>query len=310
MKIKSLLIKGILIAVCLLPILSQSTYGQQDPLYAQYLNNPIVINPAYTGFNKLFNVTAQYRSQWGGFDNGSPQTALVSAHSSFFDNRAGAGLIIVHDQIGISRNTEVSLTYSYKIGIGDYNISFGLQTGIINFRNDLTDLNPSDPTDELFLMNESTTQGNFGTGLIVSSEKLFFGLSIPRLVKNEIELADINAVLRQRHFYVMMAYYMDLNLNVKFKPSILLRAVDGAPASVDYNVNFIVNRKYTIGLLTRNFDSYGLLMQFQLDEAYRFGYVFELPTGSSVGTNFTTHEITLGLDFALFDFQEIFQRSF
>jgi hypothetical protein len=31
------------------------SFAQIDPLYAQYLNNPLVINPAYTGFNKELN---------------------------------------------------------------------------------------------------------------------------------------------------------------------------------------------------------------------------------------------------------------
>ncbi len=60
--------------------------AQIDPLYAQYLNNPLVINPAYTGFNKEFNASASFRKQWAGFD-GSPATMNFTAHTSLFDTK-------------------------------------------------------------------------------------------------------------------------------------------------------------------------------------------------------------------------------
>jgi len=33
---------------------SSKVHAQQDPLYAQYLNNPIVLNPAYAGSNQMW----------------------------------------------------------------------------------------------------------------------------------------------------------------------------------------------------------------------------------------------------------------
>jgi hypothetical protein len=41
----------------------------------------------------------------------------------------------------------------------------------------------------------------------------------------------------------------------------------------------------------------------------RFGYVFEMPTNSSVGTRFTSHEITLGLNLGVFNFHDLTQIS-
>ena len=29
--------------------------AQQDPIYAQYINNPLAINPAFAGSNNMFN---------------------------------------------------------------------------------------------------------------------------------------------------------------------------------------------------------------------------------------------------------------
>src|SRR5688572_21911576 len=103
--------------------------AQIDPLYAQYLNNPLVINPAYTGLNKEFNASVSFRKQWAGFD-GSPTTINFTAHSSLFDNKMGAGLMIVQDNIGENKNTLAMGTYSYKIEFDKMFLSFGLQAGI------------------------------------------------------------------------------------------------------------------------------------------------------------------------------------
>ncbi len=56
------------------------SFGQQDPIYAQYINNPLTINPAYTGSNNMFNATLQYRTQWAGII-ANPTTINFSSHA-------------------------------------------------------------------------------------------------------------------------------------------------------------------------------------------------------------------------------------
>src|SRR5687768_13846127 len=143
--------------------------GQIDPLYAQYLNNPLVINPAYTGFNKEFNASASFRKQWAGFD-GSPTTLNFTAHSSLFDNKMGVGLMVVNDQIGENKNLLAMATYSYKIEFEKMRLSFGLQAGIANYRSDNSELNIEDETDTYFLDDLNSTSPVFGAGLILAND--------------------------------------------------------------------------------------------------------------------------------------------
>src|SRR6187402_1436303 len=104
------------------------SYSQEDPLYAQYINNPIVINPAYTGLTNNFNASVSYRKQWAGFE-GNPTTLNASAHTSLADNKMGLGILFVQDKIGASKNTEAYATYAYRLDLGNSNLSFGLQAG-------------------------------------------------------------------------------------------------------------------------------------------------------------------------------------
>ena len=154
--------------------------AQQDPLYAQYINNPLVINPAYTGINNVLNASLSYRRQWSGFEE-APTTTALTAHSSFFDNKVGGGIMLVRDQLGTTVNTEFNVTYGYKIDFGANVLSFGLQTGLLNLVEDNSQLNPRDVDDPLFAGDQTITKFNFGAGAILKGDRFFLGLSIESL---------------------------------------------------------------------------------------------------------------------------------
>ena len=280
-----------------------TTFAQQDPLYSQYLINPLLINPAYAGLNNNFNAMVGYRTQWAGFD-GQPQTLNASIHSSFLDNKIGAGVLLVQDRIGNATTTELNTSFAYKLLLQEATFSFGMQAGVQNFRSDNSSLNLSDPTDLAFTNNERITRLNVGAGAILKSEKYLIGLSVPRLLPSTFDNGGQEFELYNQHFYLFGAYVHYLNENIRLKPTVLFRGVKGAPASVDLAFNININAIHTAGIFTRNFNTYGILLQTLLAEKYRFGYVFELPTNKSVGTQFTTHEISLGVKLSVFSFHD------
>ncbi len=53
------------------------------------------------------------------------------------------------------------------------------------------------------------------------------------------------------------------------------------------------------------FKTYGLLAQINLGDHIRFAYVFELPTADSIVTQFTTHELTLGVRLSVLNFYDL-----
>lgn len=282
--------------------------AQIDPLYAQYLNNPLVINPAYTGLNKELAASVSFRKQWAGFD-GSPTTINATVHTSLLDNKMGAGLIIVSDQIGENKNTLVMATYGYKLQFEDMTLSFGLQGGIANYRSDNMELNIEDETDPYFAGNQNITKPTFGAGLILHNNTFFLGLSVPRMLKNQETFSNggdaVEASLYTQHFYGMASYILFLNERLRLKPSALLKYVPENPLSVDINAVLNIDERYGVGAFTRNFNTYGFLASIKFAQSYKFSYAFELPTNKSVGVNFTTHEITLGLSLSVFDYHDI-----
>lgn len=287
-----------------LAVISLQAMAQQDPIYSQYMLNPLVINPAYAGLANNLNLNGSYRIQWFGLE-GQPNTFNLNGSTSLVDNKVGVGFMFSHDQIGNTKNTEVNASFAYKLDLGhDRTLSFGMQAGLLNYRIDNSDLNVFDEDDAAFMNNERGTKLNLGAGLILKGQDFLIGLSVPRLLPTTFEAGESEFELYNQHYYLFGAYVFYLNEQMKFKPTALVRALKGAPASVDVGANFIFNSIHTAGVFTRNFKTYGILLQTLYREKFRFGYVFELPTNKSVGTNFTTHEISLGVRLSVFKFHD------
>jgi type IX secretion system PorP/SprF family membrane protein len=150
--------------------------------------------------------------------------------------------------------------------------------------------------------NQNITKPSFGAGLILNSERYFVGLSVPRMLKARVTISDLETQLYSQHFYAMGGYIFYINEHIRLKPSVLLKSVKGSPLSADVNFSMNFEEKITAGIYTRNLNAYGLMGQIKFGGSYRFGYAFEVPSGNSVGARFTTHELSFGLNMAMFSF--------
>src|SRR6478609_5726407 len=114
---------------------SSLVLAQQDPLYSQYFNNPMLINPAFAGSNERLYAGAAYRSQWAGIQGG-PVTFNFNSHIGLVDNKVGVGLLAVQDQLGDIKNIQYGGVFSYRIKLRTNTFSFGMQAGFTRYTTD------------------------------------------------------------------------------------------------------------------------------------------------------------------------------
>lgn len=177
--------------------------AQQDPLYSQYINNPLVINPAYGGFTKNLNASVSYRQQWTGFE-GSPKTMNANGHISLLNNKMGAGLMIVSDLVGSTTVNEIYGTYSNRIALNNTStLSFGLQAGTTNHKFNNSTVRVYDPGDPLYQGSTNETTAQFGAGVILNSDKYFIGVSVPRMLAPSFSNGITETSLYNQHFYAV-----------------------------------------------------------------------------------------------------------
>lgn len=284
--------------------------GQQDPLYNQYQFNQLMINPAYAGIYRRLSVGLISRVQWAGVE-GAPVTNTLTANTSLRRGQMGTGLTIVYDRFGVSENTEAQAAYSYILDLGFGKLSMGLQGGMISYKYNYLDLNleyVDDP--DLTPGTESFTKPNFGTGIMLLTDRYFIGASVPRILNIEIEDGATSSTRYRKHYYLSGGVIVVPGPFLKLKFTSLLRYVDGNPLSADFTASALINEAIWAGFTFRNLNGVGIYGLFEISDKVRAGYTFELPTTNLVRSNFGTHEISISIDFDVFDGQQLTRRYF
>jgi type IX secretion system PorP/SprF family membrane protein len=298
--------------VVLLMALGLGAAAQQDPMYNQYMFNTLAFNPAYAGSADVFTVMALSRHQWVGFE-GAPTTQTLLAHTPLKAQNLAVGFTAITDKIGPSRQTSVYGDFAYRIRTSEETqLSFGLKAGLNMLQADIASLSTVE-VDPANVNIQGQLLPNFGFGLFWHSETYYLGLSAPKLLENDIGVAS-TAVLatasERRHYFLIGGYVFDIDRDLKFKPSFMLRTVAGAPLSLDLNANFLLYERIWFGALYRVGNAFGLMGQYQINDQFRAGYAFDLTTTRIGAYNAGTHEIMLSYDLRFIQGRTISPRYF
>lgn len=293
--------KRLLLLVVAFAGVEANLLAQQDPIYAQYLNNPLTINPAYAGSNSMFNAGIQYRTQWAGIES-NPTTFNFNAHSSIVNNKGGIGLMVLQDRIGDTKGTEVNTEFAYKIKFNWATMSFGMNVGFTRYVSDPKRLTIRDGGDPSFNPFRATTF-NVGSGILFKGEHWTAGLSIPRMLPASVNQFGTTIQLYDRTYYAFGAYSFFLSEKFRLRPSALVRLANDLPVSTDVNLSLVVQEHYSMGFLTRGFKTYGMQFVAMINDL-KLGYVLELPGGASSGLNFTSHEFMISLSMGVLGYHD------
>ena len=289
----------LLTALLALITLTLDVKAQQQVTFTQYMFNGMAINPGYIGSHEVMSISALGRWQWAGIE-GAPTTQTLAMHTGVPGKNIGLGLQITHDQVAVTDQTSVFLGYSYKIPIGKGNLRMGVQGGYQRFNSNFADLYVIG-ADNRFAESVSSSKPNFGFGLYYSSPKYYLGLSAPLLLNTTLESGGQTIITQRKHYFMTGGYLFDLSENVKVKPNILIKAVQGAPLSIDYNINFLLKDLLWLGVSYRQPESISLLTEFNVNSNLRVGYAYDHVLNAILGeaTN-SSHEVLISYRFELF----------
>ncbi len=276
-------------------------YGQQESVLSQYMFNGLVLNPAYSGSKDYASVAAMFRKQWAGFP-GAPVTESVSIHGPLKNKKIGLGLMIANDHIGVTTQTDIYGSYAYHLPMKGAKLALGIQFGASYIKSRLSDLTVWDGNDQVFDLNTQTNLlPNFGAGIYYYRERFFAGISVPHLMNYDpdrtmgVEIKD--AFRQTRHYYLSTGAVFYAGRDLKIKPSVLLKYVNGAPIQYDLNMNFLLNDILWLGATYRSNDAIVLMVEYQINKKFRLGYSYDLTLSRLRNYQSGSHEIMLGYDF-------------
>lgn len=290
----------VLLVLCLCLLFSVNTLrAQQEAMYSQYMFNMINLNPAYAGNLGGDNVTLLYRMQWVGVD-GAPKTGTLSWDRRNPDSNVGYGFQIYNDKLGIESTTGARAFYSYRLRFPNSNLVFGLSAGAINYSAAYSRSTTTTGGDPLFAEDVNVILPTVGFGMLYNSEHMYIGFSIPALLKTKLDASNTTLVSTgaNNHYFLTGGYVFNISDAVKFKPSTLIKAVQGSPLAFDVNMNVWFQNTIGIGASYRNKDALVGMFEIQLSPTLRLGYAYDYVISNLSTYNVGgSHELMLRYEF-------------
>ena len=268
------------------------SFAQQDSQFTQYMYNTVNVNPAYAGSRGVMSIFGLHRTQWVGLD-GAPTTNAFSVNTPINESKVGIGVSFINDKIGPTTSSTITGDISYTIQTSeDYKLSFGIKASGNIFNLDVNKLNPQDQNDPNLQNFDSEVSLNFGTGIYLHSDKLYFGVSVPNFMQdNKYNDNSVTVYKEKMTFYTIGGYVFDITPDVKFKPAFLTKVVAGAPLQVDLSGNFLMFEKFMLGAAYRWDAAFSGLAGFQVTDGLFIGYAYDRETTNLKNYNSGSHEI-------------------
>ncbi|MGD9929773.1 MAG: type IX secretion system membrane protein PorP/SprF [Mangrovibacterium sp.] len=284
----------------LLLLLAVRSAGQlTDPVFTQYMNSMQTINPAYAGMWDKVGIQVFTRRYFLGQDK-APLVTSVSMYKPIKNDNNGLGLNIVEEHFGYEDRLTITADYSYQVKL-DWKtyLRLGVKVGILNYNNLLTKykLDPWNYPDVAFQDDvHIPAMLKWGIGGLVYSRDYYIGLSIPQLVENDFQANrnNFSSMAEVRYAYLLGGYFFGRQRQIRFKPTLMVKAAMGEPVQADFAANWLFFDKFWIGAMYRTNNTAAILTQFVMMKNIRFGYAMEMPFGKEIWKyQIGTHEFRL-----------------
>ncbi|MBP6182320.1 type IX secretion system membrane protein PorP/SprF [Flavobacterium sp.] len=272
--------------------------AQQNPHYTQYMYNMNVINPAYAGSKENFSFGLLYRKQWVNIED-APTSFTFSGHTPT-GNNVGLGLSFISDKIGpvTEQNAYGDFSYTLKLN-GAHRLALGLKAGVSFHKVGLREIQSSlpDPSEGIFGEDINDSSLNMGVGAFYYTDKYYVSLSVPNILKSaHLDYNGREYGSDVSHYFLTAGYVFDINYELKFKPSFMLKSAFNIPPSLDVSANFLYMEKFELGATYRLEDSFGAMINFAITPGLRIGYAYDHIVSDLKVTAPSSHEFVLLYD--------------
>ncbi len=293
------MMKKIIFPILLIILCSGKLFGQQSPLYTQFMFNPYVINPAIAGTYNFYQIRSNHRFQWIGIQD-APITNTLSIYGPLEKQPMGLGGYIFSDVIGPESKTGLYGTYAYNYPINEeIKISMGLTAGLLQYKIDGTqiDFYEVEPTYSQGI--ESRFIPDASVGLYLYSHMFHVGFSANQLINNKLNLgADPTGLSKLKsHFYLTGGYKYYINRDWAVEPTMIVKAVLPTPPQLDFAARTIYQNMLWLGFTYRTGDAVSVLLGYAYENKILIGYSYDIGINDIAPYNTGSHELMIGFKF-------------
>jgi type IX secretion system PorP/SprF family membrane protein len=306
--------------ISLLFLTGNLIFGQQLPLYSQYLYNKYLINPAVAGSDGFTSVSLTAREQWVGY-SGAPRTFSFSWQTrmlkkSFIlkqtkvkrevyrpksDGRVGFGGYVFSDKNGLVQRTGFQVAYAYHMWFQhNTQLSFGLAFTGYYYKIDEKQINFEDQNEPW--LNNNLRRGIFVPdmtfGAYLLNAKYSLGFSADQLSEASAKIGGsaYKNFTMSRQYYLFGSYDFSEGSNTIIQPSFLLKMSEQLKPQADIGATYIYKQGFWAGLAYRTSGALIANVGVKYLNIF-FGYAYDYTLQEIQSITYGTHEITVALKF-------------
>jgi type IX secretion system PorP/SprF family membrane protein len=256
---------GIGVTVVLVAGVVTGASAQREVLYEQYLQNPMAINPAFTGIRQDFNMTATLRRRWFSMPN-SPVSQTFFSDGTVANGKVGIGLQALNDRMSAYQNVGIYASGAYHHDLSaTWKLSFGAQGGV----NVL-------PVGDGSGYYSNRALASVGVGVWLQSDVFYAGVSKPEILSEGFGINQTVTFAYQKPLYITIGGKVGLNEDFYLLPSLLLVQQKDKDFRVDVGSRLWYDEKIGIGASYRMGDIQFLQLsgEVQLGRNIRLGYIY------------------------------------
>jgi type IX secretion system PorP/SprF family membrane protein len=326
-----------LLSFCLLYV--PEVHAQQPFRFSQYFQNPVTVNPAFTGTEDFVDLKLGYRQQWSGLED-APETYFVSIHgalrkreksfgyqrnslrisdpdvyrqqqrsgiSSLAENtRHGLGGYVVSDRQGIFSQTAAVVNYALHYQIGNSVLTLGVGGGVVNRELDVSgitlgDQEREDPVYQAYLAQQGMiTDFDLNAGLLFRNERFFIGYSMKGLMQGELyATVDEINARNQMEHYGMLGVRLPVSPSLMLVPGAFVSFSELEPTVFDINLRARYRDFFWIGASFRNVETIVGMAGANISDVISLSYAYDYGYAEVNNLSSGIHEVMLG--FRLFN---------
>lgn len=301
-------------------LIGNLSYGQQLPLFSQYLYNKFLINPAVAGSDGYTSVSLTAREQWVGY-SGAPRTFSFSWQTRMLkksyilkqtrvkrevyrpksDGKVGFGGYIFSDKNGLIQRTGFQASYAYHMWLqNSTQLSFGLAFTGYYYKIDEKQINFEDPNEPW--LNNNLRRGIFvpdvAFGAYLLNAKYSFGFSADQLSEASAKIggAAYKNFAMSRQYYLFGSYDFSQGSYTIIQPSFLVKMSEQLKPQADIGATYIYNQGFWAGLAYRTSGAIIANIGVKYQNMF-FGYAFDFTLQEIQRITYGTHELTVALKF-------------
>jgi type IX secretion system PorP/SprF family membrane protein len=288
-------IPALIVALLLLVGASAKAQQKQSLInYAQFADNIVPFNPAYSLLDKSASINSLLGRQFTQIQSGAPTYFLMNLDVPIESIGSNTGVIIKNNSIGPETLTEINAYFAKSIQLtGKDFLAVSLNAGFRKYV-----FQDPDPTDPEFT-DVRQTNPNVGFGVMLYSDTYYLGISAPELTIKTLgggttqTQADLG-----NHYYITGAILAPMDEDFTFKPAALVAYGQSSSVVAAVSGTLYIKSIIGIGAGYRSDKQISAILSYTVD-SFRLGYSYQVGTSSNdfSGINTATHEVTISYRF-------------